>query len=50
MTKLEATQYCAIMESKIIETKIVRILPESIDPIKENDSGWDVEITVNGEV
>lgn len=33
-----------------LTAKVVRILPESIDPAKlddPNDSGWDVEVTVH---
>ena len=29
-----------------VEAEIVRILPEGVDPIKEGDNGWDVEVTV----
>ena len=29
-----------------VKAEIVRILPASVDPIKEGDSGWDVEVTV----
>ena len=26
--------------------KVVRILSEAIDPVKPNDNGWDVEVTI----
>ena len=32
-----------------IDAKLVRILSEDIDPPKEGDSGWDVEVTVLSE-
>ena len=32
-----------------ISAKIVRILPEDIDPPKLSDNGWDVEIEVTEE-
>ena len=25
--------------------EVVRILPSHVDPIKDNDNGWDVEVT-----
>lgn len=29
-----------------VRAEVVRILPESIDPIKDGDTGWCVEVTV----
>ena len=26
--------------------KVVRILPRHLDPVREGDNGWDVEVTV----
>ena len=44
MTYQEAKQYqTRLGDNAIVE--IVRILPESIDPIIPNDNGWDCEVT-----
>lgn len=29
-----------------VKAEVVRILPEDIDPIKDGDTGWCVEVTV----
>ncbi len=44
MTYIEATEYANTVEDSL-GTKLVRILPETVDPIKPGDNGWDVEIT-----
>jgi hypothetical protein len=43
MKKIEAEK----MVERIEGGKVVRILPEDIDPIKPDDNGWDVEVTVD---
>ena len=44
MTYQEAKQFeTRLGDNAIVE--IVRILPESIDPIKPNDNGWDCKVT-----
>ena len=29
-----------------VSAEPVRILPETVDPVREGDNGWDVEVTV----
>ena len=45
----EAREFQATLQlTSDIKAEVVRILPESVDPIKEGDNGWDVELTVEG--
>ena len=47
MRRTEAKAYAQIMnDTGHVTAEIVRILPAHIDPIQENDNGWDVEVTV----
>jgi len=32
-----------------LTARVVRILPERIDPVQDDDNGWDVEITITEE-
>jgi hypothetical protein len=45
MTENEANEYVKrLSRDPACYTQIVRILPETIDPIKPGDNGWDVKI------
>jgi hypothetical protein len=47
MTENEAHDLADKIESTGVATaKVVRILPEEIDPPRPGDNGWDVETTV----
>ena len=48
MTLEEATieAECLRRLGVIDSAKIERILPEAIDPIKDGDNGWDIQVTV----
>jgi hypothetical protein len=47
MRRTEAKAYAQRMnDTGVVRAEIVRILPAHIDPIQENDNGWDVEMTV----
>lgn len=48
MTLEEATieAECLRRLGVIESAKIERILPEAIDPIKDGDDGWDIQVTV----
>ena len=46
MTNQEARAYALrLKDNPNCYCEIVRILPGTIDPIKPNDNGWDVQIT-----
>lgn len=46
MTKSEAESYVALMNrNPACYAQVIRILPESVDPIRPGDNGWDVKIT-----
>ena len=44
--ELKATDLSAL---EGITAYVVRILPAHVDPIRPNDNGWDVEVTVTEE-
>lgn len=47
MKKIEADELATqINQNTESSAEVVRILPEHIDPIKPNDNGWDVVVTV----
>jgi len=48
VTKTEADRRASRL-NKVpgITVKVVRILPEHVDPPRQGDNGWDLEITVN---
>ena len=46
MTRSEANEYAKSLDKHdTMSAQVVRILPESIDPIVSGDNGWDVQIT-----
>jgi len=46
MTKTEAIKDAAAMNKHSnLSAEIVRILPETMDPPKPGDNGWDVRVT-----
>ena len=48
MTLEDAERYASKTNNmKDLTARVVRILPATIDPIQDGDSGWDVEITVD---
>ena len=51
MTRTEALKEAKKINDNLalFWARVVRILPEAVDPIKPLDNGWDVEIEVIGE-
>lgn len=46
MSKTEATKLAnSYNKHETMSAQVVRILPESVDPIRPNDNGWDVKVT-----
>ena len=47
MNKIEAEKEATrINKQPDLRAKVVRILSPEIDPVQDNDNGWDVEVTV----
>lgn len=44
--KATVDRYNRTNSQSSLMAKVVRILPENVDPPIEGDNGWDVEITV----